>query len=450
MKNEIIAGINNSSNRKNILIKNIVNTVLLKGLGIFIGIFTLPLYIEYFDNQKILGIWLAIFSIISWINNFDLGIGNGLRNKVTYHINKQNTEQVHKYISSAYYTMGFLSIFFILVSLIIVQLMNLNAFFLIPNSMIDSSQLKLSILILIFGVIIQFLFKLVFSILYAIENITIPNLTILISNVSVLIFLFFAKFEDLNEKFFFLACFNAIFPNFILLTISIYTFKKYHFKIKIKYVSFEKSKNVLNIGGKFFAIQILLMLILSTNEFLISWMYDSKFVVDYQIYSKWFLLIITIFSMLSQPMWASISNAYAQNDMYWINSIFIKYNKIANYLILLTIILVLLFQKIVDLWLSDDSIEIEFTPLITFFLIVSSILKINVSTTIANSFNKLNVQLYTLLAGLMIKILTLYIFKKFDFYWEATLISTFVAILPLLFIQTFYSKQLIKSGGNNV
>lgn len=154
--------------------------------------------------------------------------------------------------------------------------------------------------------------------------------------------------------------------------------------------------------------------------------------------------------MLSQPMWASISNAYAQNDMNWINNIFVKYNKMANYLILLTVILVLLFQKIVDLWLSDDSIKIEYTPLITFFLIVSSILKINVSTTIANSFNKLNVQLYTLLAGLMIKILTLYIFKKFDFYWDATLISTFVAILPLLFIQTFYSKQLIKSGGKNV
>ena len=51
---------------------------------------TIPEYIKYFHSQAILGVWYAILNILTWITMFDLGIGNGLRNKLTEAITKHS------------------------------------------------------------------------------------------------------------------------------------------------------------------------------------------------------------------------------------------------------------------------------------------------------------------------------------------------------------------------
>lgn len=438
--------IDHSKVRKKRLVKNIINTVLIKGIGILIGVLSLPLYIDYFNNQKILGVWLAILSILSWIVNFDLGIGNGLRNKLTTYINQNDLKKVSMYINSSYFIMSIIATLIISLGILLIKFTNVNTFFNIPPDLVSSNVLKLSLIIIFVGMVVQFLLKLIFSILYAIENISLPNLTILFSNLMVISFLFFIDIDDLNNKLLYLSLFNAITPNIILLLISIYTFKKYNFKIKFEDISLKFSKEVLTIGGRFFIIQVLLMFLLSTNEFLISWLYDSEFVVEYQIYSKWFLLIVTIFSVLSQPIWASISNAYAQRDFIWIKKINKKFDKIANLSILMTITLSLFFQKIVLFWLGNDFIKVDVSILLYFSFIVVSIIKINVATTIANAFNQINVQLYSLIAGALIKIVVLLVLYKLNFTWSSTLLSTSLSLLPLLIFQSLHSKKLVKLG----
>ena len=60
--------------------KNIVASFVIKGLNIAIGLILVPLTINYLNPTKY-GIWITLSSVIGWFSFFDIGLGNGLRNR---------------------------------------------------------------------------------------------------------------------------------------------------------------------------------------------------------------------------------------------------------------------------------------------------------------------------------------------------------------------------------
>ena len=60
--------------------KNILGSFALKGISILTSLLLVPLTIDYLNPTKY-GIWLTLSSVIGWFIFFDIGLGNGLRNK---------------------------------------------------------------------------------------------------------------------------------------------------------------------------------------------------------------------------------------------------------------------------------------------------------------------------------------------------------------------------------
>ena len=103
--------------------KSIINIILsfgAKGITIITQLLIVPLTINYVNPTKY-GIWLTLSSIIAWIGFFDLGFGNGMRNKVAESKAKGNIELARQYVSTTYFAIG--SMVFIL--LLVVQGINL-------------------------------------------------------------------------------------------------------------------------------------------------------------------------------------------------------------------------------------------------------------------------------------------------------------------------------------
>ena len=85
----------------NSLGKSIVLSVMLKPVSMVLGIIYTPILLKYLGDTKY-GVWITILSIVNWISNFDIGIGNGLRNCLTGEILNGQYDEANKSVSTAY------------------------------------------------------------------------------------------------------------------------------------------------------------------------------------------------------------------------------------------------------------------------------------------------------------------------------------------------------------
>ena len=95
----LLKKINMPENDKNVIV-NILGAFVIRGLGLFLSLFSMPAYIRFFNNDITLGLWFTVLSVLNWILNFDLGIGNGLRNYVSKFYAEKRFDEAKKYISS--------------------------------------------------------------------------------------------------------------------------------------------------------------------------------------------------------------------------------------------------------------------------------------------------------------------------------------------------------------
>lgn len=82
--------------------RNMILGTLYKGISMVISFMYVPIVLACLGEVKY-GIWTTILNILSWISHFDVGIGNGLRNKLVDSMyNKQDENSARKFVSSAY------------------------------------------------------------------------------------------------------------------------------------------------------------------------------------------------------------------------------------------------------------------------------------------------------------------------------------------------------------
>ena len=168
---------------------NILLAFVIKGVSLIISVFSMPLYMRYFSNESVLGVWYTILSVLTWITVCDLGLGSGLRNRLTEAISNKDDTAKKEYISSTYIL---LTLIIVPVSIIICVLfcfIDLNFVFKIETNLISVNNLRISIIILFLGVAINFVLKSVNSIIYAIQKSSINNFLSLITSVIPLVFI---------------------------------------------------------------------------------------------------------------------------------------------------------------------------------------------------------------------------------------------------------------------
>ncbi len=81
--------------------KHVIATFMLKGVSIIVSLLLVPLTIHYINPTQY-GIWVTLSSVISWIAFFDVGLGNGLRNKLAEALAVGDEQLARKYISTTY------------------------------------------------------------------------------------------------------------------------------------------------------------------------------------------------------------------------------------------------------------------------------------------------------------------------------------------------------------
>ena len=111
--------LNNRYTRSSKPMWNILLSLIAKGISIVCSLLIVPLTISYL-NPSNYGVWLTLSSVISWISFFDLGLGNGFRNKFAEAKAKGDVDLASQYVTTTYFAIFSI----VLVVFIVIMLIN--------------------------------------------------------------------------------------------------------------------------------------------------------------------------------------------------------------------------------------------------------------------------------------------------------------------------------------
>lgn len=434
----------NIKGNKNI-INNIIGAFIVRGGSLIVSLFTMPAYFRYFQNQSVLGLWFTILSVLNWVLMFDLGLGHGLRNKLTVALAEGNNDKAKKYISSAYISMAILILVLSIVSFFLFPYIPWNTLFNIDRELISYNTLVVSVKIVFIGIMIQFLLKLITAILFSIQKSALVNFLNLVSNIIIVFFVLFAPTTNLKQNLITMSWVNTIAVNAPLLIMTIILFST---TLKSCRPSFKKYNNkyaleILKIGGVLLWLQVVFMIISSTNEFLISYLTTPAAVVEYQVYNKIFNVVSSLFVLTLVPIWSAVTKAQAENKYSWIK-------KVSNILLLMVGVAVMtelaiipFLQTFINLWLGYSAINVKTGYAIIFAISNSIFILHSVNTSLANGMSYFRTQIIWMTFAAVVNIPLAYFFVQLTGGWIGVVLANILSLLPFEILEPIYFNKHI-------
>lgn len=425
---------------------NVVGSFLIKGGSLIVTMLIVPAYFRYFEDKVVLGVWYTGVSIINWMLNFDLGIGNGLRNYMVGPLVKGDIPNTRKYISSAYVMSFLVSAVVLLLAFVAVPRLNWNVLFNVSDTIMANEILVRMVLIIFVGIALQLFLKLISSILYAMQKATIPNFLGLISSIAILLYVLFSNTDDLRTNILSLAWMNVIAVNLPLLiaTAAVFATKLRSCVPSLRFFDKEKAKEVLRTGGTFLWLQIMFMLIINSNEFLISLLSGPQNTTDFTVYNKIFATVATVFNLAMIPIWSAVTKASAEKNFTWIVRLYRKLRLLALLAILFQLAIIPFMQVFVDLWLRDNAIRISILYTAVFALFGSVFIWHSVIATIACGLGHLRLQFIFQTAGVVIKFGLSFLLMYLTRDWIVIIFANFIALLPYGIAQTLWFRRFFR------
>lgn len=405
--------------------RQVKDSVLFKGLAVVASFFTIPLMIRYLGQEQY-GIWSTLLSIMSWIVFFDLGIGNGLRNKVAESLAKNQVSQASSYISSGYTLIGAISLkLFVLVAIMS---------FIIPwqtvfnTRMLTEVTLRIVVLITVFFLLLNFWIGLINQVLNAVQKTSwVMFGQFLTSVLSLMVVFILTKTTDTSLVYLVIGYGLAMVVTSLLLSLGYYSKRSE----LIPRMSFKKQhiNPLLSLGAQFFVIQLAVLVIFTTDKILITQLFGPQYVAQYDVVYRLISVITMVHSLILAPLWSAYTDAYHRNDLVWIKSTLRKQLLICMGIVLATIVLGFVAQPIIELWIGGD-FQVSSSLIISMctFVIISA--WNNVFACIVNGIGKIKPQLYSAVIGMIIHIpLAIILTKYFSFGIHGIVWSTCISLI---------------------
>ena len=343
--------LSSSHNRTRNAQLNIVYMFLIKAVNISINLAYVPLLITVLEQERY-GVWLTITTIVSWIAFFDIGLGNGLRNKLAEAVALNENKLARTYVSTTYITMGAGAIFWGIFFSLIVP--NCNWTTLLNATGISNNELQLLMLWIIVSLVLQMFLKLINSILYALQKPAAASLLLMLSQLMAFAGVFLYTQLNNTSSLLHLGIIISLAPPLVLLAATLLLFRGILAPYTPSWSHFDKSKvrEVISLGANFFWIQLTSLFLFQSNTLIIAHISGSAAVAEYNIAYKYIGLIEMVFAIIAAPFWSATTEAFKREDWGWINNILKRIGWITIILIFVGVILILGADLIYSYWLG--------------------------------------------------------------------------------------------------
>lgn len=369
----VLNRINNASPRSQRAVKNIILSFAAKFISILSSLLIVPLTINYINPTQY-GIWLTLSSIIGWIAFFDLGLGNGFRNKFAEARAIGNDILAREYLSTTYFIVSIIVLVVFILILISNNYINWSRFLNVDTSYnvelhniinILSAFFCLNMVVNIFGTMLtadqkpgfssmiagfgQFFSLIVVFILTKTTKGSLTNLAIFFAGIPCLIMLFSSIFA------FFFTSYRKFFPRFSMVKLSLV-------------------RDVLSIGFQFFIIYLCLIAIFQIVNLVITREIGPEGVTQYNIAKRYYNILYMVLFIILTPIWSAFTEAYVKKDFAWMRSVLRKFEKIWLFSVGIALIMLVVSPIFYKIWIGDSvKIPVSLTIVVMIFILCQSL-----------------------------------------------------------------------------
>ncbi len=332
--------------------KNVMASFVIRIISILISLVIVPLTIDYINPVQY-GIWITLTSIIGWLGYFDVGLGNGLRNRFTEAVALGDHKLAKVYVSTTYAVLGIILFLLAVIFTVVNRYLNWSTILNAPDSMRpELGQLALIIIVLF---CVQLFLQLLVTVLTANQEpakASAFNLLAGLISLAVIFVLTKTTTGSLTK----LGIALSITPVVVLTLSSIWFYAgKYRpYAPSLNCVDFKYIPKLIGLGIKFFFLQIATLILYQTSNLIIAHIAGSENVTLYNIGYKYFNIIPMFMLIIMMPMWSAITDAWTRKEITWITNTMKKLNYIWLALSVLVVVMLLFSNLAYVLWVGSD------------------------------------------------------------------------------------------------
>lgn len=393
-------------NRTILLRKNIFANFLIKGISGVIMLVLVPLTLKCLGVYAN-GVWQTISAALILIDNLDIGLGNGLRNKLTEYVAKGEWSNARKAVS----TTQFLLIGIILpVMVFLILLVNSLDLYVVLN--VDSTiikQLPLTISISIALFCSTFIMKYLGNIYLGLQLPAISNFLAMAGQPIILLLTYIAYKNNFNSLLG-IATINLAAPLLVYILAYPYTFWKRYPQLRPSFKCFSKpmTSSLFTMGILFFLNQISSTIVLLSSNMIVSRWFSPAMVTPYQIAYKYFSIPLIVFMVINAPIWSATADAFQRNDIKWIKQSNIRMNKTLLLFGIVIFVMISVSKYIYSIWVGTD-INIDIWLTVSVGIYIYMMMLSLVYCYYLNGIGVLKLQLICSLIGVIIYLIFSYI-----------------------------------------
>lgn len=409
---------------------NIIGGGFAKVINIVIVLILTPLLLNHLGNVQF-GLFSTIYSFYIINNILDLGLGIYLQNKIPELTYSPDSSLLHRAVSTVFFSLVGIAIFFLFLFTLIEPNVNWNLLLKANNA----ENISTSIRLFAYCWVVYLPFSMVQKIRIGYQESYQSDIWISVGNVLGLVLCFVFVHYKLPTPYFILAIFGSnSLVNFIHFC--------YYFYLNPALIpSFQTLDNQLfkqffKESFIYFTLQTSALILISADNVLIAHYMGVAHVTTYTLVYRVFSLYILPISLSVSPIFYTLNDAFAQNDMAWIR----KYSRkilfgLIPVSLVMGLLLVLTSDVLVSFWLEKDvhfsmDVRLSFAWLVVVF---------NVNTFVANISNSIRYFKKTFIIYPMACLITLIAKIIMVQYWGISgAVFAYGIFIPLLYFVPFF------------
>lgn len=411
------------------------------GLSLFVSIHLLFKYLGIANY----GVWTLVFTLFQWVLLMDFGLASVLKTKIPELQHSGNSNLINSYIYSTYRTcvkiaggvfILFLFVFFVFDIRNLLKIFSFSSVFIVKLFLLN-----------IFFFCILFILNTHKSLFVGFHRGKFAEQSIALNQILFLLFLLIPNnfFNHLNDesKLYLISFINGFAGIIVNLSYTVYFFKSEKINIfKAEKSQKEYLKGIYQLGIKYMLIQLGILFLFSSDNFILSSFFGPKEIGPYDAVSKYFQFPLMILMSAMAPLWSRFAKHYLEKDHVWLKRSFKRFNYFYIIVVLGILVCVFIAKPIMKIWISKD-----FNPSFMLLGFVAVMTALRIFTTFYgyffNGIGNLKSYLLLLSGSVLIKLPLTYLFIKLNFGVPSVVIASCCCLLVWSFVQPIEAYKIV-------